>query len=131
MKEFVCAHDYYPLLPDAEYIAQCFKYEKGFAFGKAKKLYLKFRIIEGKFEGTELFMAFNMPYGKKLTPGYKYYKTWVKANGFQKPSRNAIMSPRFFKNKICKIKTRTSKPEGMPQDFWYSVVDKIVGVMAG
>jgi len=44
------------------------------------------------------------------------------------------MSARIFKNKICKVKTRTVKPllpsgKGtMPEDFWYSVVDYIYSV---
>ena len=45
------------------------------------------------------------------------------------------MSPRLFLNKIYRVKTRTVKPkhneEEMPQSFWYSVVDKIIEVVAG
>jgi len=56
-------------------------------------------------------------------------------NGWRKPSRNAKMSPRIFLNKICRIKNRTVKPlhnkKEMPEDFWYSVVDEIIEVIAG
>ena len=54
----------------------------------------------------------------------------------RKPSRNAKMSPKIFKNKIFKIITRTVKrkyPNGndMPSDFDYSIVDTIEEVLAG
>ena len=79
-------------------------------------------------------MAFNMPYDKKIKSGSKYYKNWVMVNGWNKPSRNAKMSPRIFKNKIYKIKTRTTMPKHngkeMPENFWYSVVDEILEVIA-
>jgi len=56
-------------------------------------------------------------------------------NGWQQPSKNAKMSPRIFKNKIFKVKTRTVEPKHngkkMPKKFWYSVVDEIIEVVAG
>ena len=77
-------------------------------------------------------MAFNMPYDKKIKSGSKYYKNWVMVNGWSKPSKNAKMSPRIFKNKIYEIRTRTTKPKHngkeMPENFWYSVVDEILEV---
>ena len=76
-----------------------------------------------------------MPYDMKIKTGSKYYKTWTMVNGWNKPTRNAKMSPRLFKNKIFKVKTRTVKPQHngneMPEHFWYSVVDEIVEVVAG
>ena len=75
-----------------------------------------------------------MPKDNKIHTGSKYYKTWVQVNGYQKPSRNAAMSPRIFKNKIFSVRTRTVKPKNgtkeMPKQFWYSVVDSIVEVLA-
>lgn len=135
MKEFICADDYRPHIPDGSYIAQCIKHEKSWAYGTSLKLYLKFRITEGEYMGTELFMPFNMPTDGKIKPGRKYYKTWVHVNGDRPPSRNTVMSPRLFKNKIFKIKTRTTIPKDnnkdMHENFKYSVVDRIEGVMAG
>jgi hypothetical protein len=79
-------------------------------------------------------MAFNMPYDRRIKSGSKYYKTWCMVNDWQKPSRNAKMSPRLFLNKIYKVKTRTVKPphngKEMPEQFWYSVVDEIIEVLA-
>lgn len=136
MEDYVCADDYRPLLPDGVYEAQCNKYDSKFCLGKTRKLFLTFRITEmGEYHGSEIFMAFNMPYDRKIKTGSKYYKTWVMVNDLQKPSRNTLMSARIFKNKIFRIKTRTTKPEHngkeMPKDFWYSVVDKILEVIAG
>jgi hypothetical protein len=111
-------------------------YDSKFCLGKTRKTFLNFKIIsEGKHHGTKIFMAFNMPYNGRIKTGSKYYKTWCMVNDWQKPSRNAKMSPRIFLNKIYKVKTRTVKPphngKEMPKQFWYSVVDEIKEVNAG
>jgi hypothetical protein len=133
MKEFVCDDDYKPLLPDGIYEAQCVKCNEKFVMGKTLKVFLNFKIIEpGKHQGKMIFQAFNMPYNGRIKTGSKYYKTWVMVNSWQKPSRNTMMSPSLFLNKIYKIKTRTTKPKYndrvMPKDYWYSVVDEIIEV---
>ena len=135
--DFVCAENYRPLIPNGIYEAQCFKYDSTFKLGKkTRKTFLHFRIVEpGPHCGKQIFMAFNMPDEKKIRMGSKYYKTWCLVNGWKKPSKNAKMSPRIFKNKIYKIKTRPVKPKHhgkeMPKDFWYSVVDEIIELVAG
>ena len=134
MKEFVCADDK-PLIPDDVYEAQCIKYDSKFILGNTRKVFLNFKIIEsGEHHGKVIFQAFNMPYNGRIKTGSKYYKTWVMVNKWQKPSRNAKMSPRLFKGKIYNVKTRTVKPQHngkeMPQQFWYSVVDEILDVNA-
>ena len=136
MDDIICGDNYKPLLPNRIYEAQCVKYDNKFALGKTKKLFLNFRILDqGEHHGKEIFMAFNMPFNGKIKTGSKYYKTWCMVNGWQKPSRNAKMSPRLFKNKIFRIKTRTAKPKHnnkeMPENFWYSVVDEIMDVVTG
>jgi len=84
--------------------------------------------------GKTIFMAFNIPYDRRIKQGSKYYKIWCMVNGYTKPSRNATMSPRLFLNKIYRVKIRTVKPrmpnskKEMPEDFWYSIVDSIVEV---
>ena len=136
MKEFVNADEYWPLLPNATYIAQCIGFDINESYGgRSRKVYLHFRIIEGPHEACKLFMPFNYPSNGKFTPGYKYWPYWVMVHG-RKPSRNAAMSPKIFKNRIFKIKTRKVKrkfPNGndMPPDFEYSIVDTIEEVMAG
>ncbi len=130
----LCGSDYRPLLRNGTYEAQCFKYDSKFCFGKTRKLFLHFKIIQpGEYFGEAIFMAFNIPYDRKISQGSKYYKTWVHVNGWRKPSRNAKMSPKLFLNRICRVRTRTVKPtvngQKMPKDFWYSVVDTIVEVV--
>ena len=132
--DFICGEEYKPLIRDGTYRAQCVRYDSSFCLGKARKLFLRFQILsEGKDFGKRIFMPFNMPYDKKIKQGSKYYKTWVMVNGWQKPTRNAKMSPRLFQNKIFKVRTRTVKPTNhgkpMPKDFWYSVVDEILEVL--
>lgn len=127
--------DYKPRLPDRIYEAQCISYDSKFVLGKTKKLFLNFKIIEmGEHQGKIIFLAFNMRYDDKIKQGSKYFKTWCQVNNWQKPTRNAKMSPRIFLNKIFKVKTRVTKPshngKEMPENFWYSVVDHIVEVMS-
>ncbi len=135
MKDFVCANDYWPLLPDGTYIAQCINYNKNVSFGgRSRKIYIRFKIIEGPYAGSELFMPFNYPANSKFTPGYKYWQYWVMVHG-RPPSKNAKMSPKIFKNKIFKIRTRTVKRKfingkDMPSNCDYSVVDSIEEVLA-
>jgi hypothetical protein len=134
--DFVCGEDYKPLIPNGIYQAQCVKYDTRFVLGKARKLFLHFRIIEpGEHFGKTIFMAFNMPYNRRIKQGSKYYKTWCLVNGYTKPSRNATMSPRLFKNKVFKVKTRTVKPthggKEMPEAFYYSCVDTIEEIVVG
>ncbi len=136
MTKYVFSEGYKPRVPNRVYEAQCIRYDNKFVLGKTKKLFLKFKILDmGEHHGKEIFMAFNMRYDDKIKQGSKYFKTWCLANNWSKPSRNAKMSPRIFINKIFKIKTRTVKPpyygkESMPEDFWYSIVDTIVEVVA-
>jgi hypothetical protein len=132
VKDYVCDDDYKPLIPNGTYTAQCIKYDNKFVLGKTKKLFLNFVILsEGEYHGKRIFQAFNMPYNGRIKTGSKYYKTWCMVNRWQKPSRNAKMSAWLFLNKIYKIKTRTVKPlhnkKEMPESFWYSVVDEIIG----
>ncbi len=135
MKDFVCDDDYKPLIPDVKYEVQCVGYDNRFCLGKARKAFLKFQILtEGEHKGKKLFMAFNMPYDGRIKTGSKYYKTWCMVNGWRRPSRNTKMSARLFKNKIYTVKTRTVKPQHngkeMPEDFWYSIVNEIIEVIA-
>jgi hypothetical protein len=134
--DFLCRDNPRPLIPEGIYEAVCISFDDSFCFGKCRKLFLAFKIItQGPHLGTELFMAFNMAYNGKIAAGSKYYKTWCMANNWQKPTRNAIMSPRIFKNKIFEVKVRTTQPKhngaAMPKDFHYSVVDSIIKVNTG
>jgi len=133
MKEFICSDNYRPLIPNGTYEAQCINHDSKFVLGKTRKVFLTFKILLGEHQGKQIFQAYNMPYDGKIKMGSKYYKTWCMVNGWNKPSRNAKMSPRLFINQIFKIKTRTTKPlhngKEMPENFRYSVVDAILEVI--
>jgi hypothetical protein len=123
-----------PRIVDGFYEAQCVKYEYGQR--PFPKLYLKFKITEpGEHVGRILFKPYNLPKkGKEWAHSSNFYMDWVWVNNFRQPSRNAKMSPRIFVNKIFKVRTRTTKPKRdgkeMPEQFWYSLVDSLVEVVA-
>jgi hypothetical protein len=125
------------LFPDGTYEAQYVEHNDGFIMGKNRKLFVIFKILEvGEHFDKTIMLVYNMPLKGGPSASCKYYKDWVFLNGYKKPSRNAIMSPKIFKNKRLLIKTRTVKPkrnkkEIMPEDFWYSVVGEIVEVLTG
>jgi len=126
-EKFTYAGDY-PLIENGTYEAQCIDSHDVFIC-KTRKRILRFKITIGKYQGVKLSMFFNIPYDKQVRQGSKYYKNWVAVNNWQKPTRNANLSPRLFRNKVFKIETRTVTPEHnkkpMPREFWYSVVDSI------
>jgi hypothetical protein len=130
----ILAPEAWPRIPDGLYEAQCFKYE--YSRKPYSKVYLKFKITQpGKHNGLRLFKPYNIPPdGGRPARGSNYFKDWSMVNNWQLPSRNTKMSPKIFVNKLFKIKTRTSKPmhndKEMPEQFWYSLVDALVEVVA-
>ena len=133
--EYYAADDNYALIPDGEYYAECKEFKLLHYDGKKRKLYLSFEIfLDGN--GNDIFenvyMSFNMPLNKRIGTRSKYYRYWRMAHG-KPPTRNAMLSPRIFKNKFYKIKTRTVKQyengEARPNDKHYSVVDEIMMVI--
>ena len=65
-----------------------------------------------------------------------YMRRKLSLGNWMRPSKNARMSPRLFKNKIFRVWTRTTipkQPNGklMPDTFKYSIVDSILEVVAG
>jgi hypothetical protein len=130
-----------PLIPDDKYQVKCIHYETGRSHHNSIKLFLHFKIIEGKYFETTLFMAINLSDSrtgkefKKVPSGSKYYESWVIANNNQLPSRGDRMSPKVFKNKIFEVKTRIVRPKfndgtEKPECFHYTVVDHIIERLA-
>ena len=127
-----------PLIPEGRYIVQCIRCEKGQSHYNSLKLFLTFKIIDGEFMDTELFMAMNLmdsktkrPF-KKVPAGTKYYKNWIIANNNNRPSRHDRMSPRIFEKGIFEVSVKTVRPpypDGkteLPEGHHYSVVDFII-----
>lgn len=114
-KDIICVNDYWNLIPNGTYEAQCINYDEKFVLGKTRKIFLNFKITElGEHNEKQIFAAFNLRYDRKIRTGSKYYKTWCMVNGWNRPSRNAKMSPRLFLNKIYKVKTRMVKASQEP-----------------
>lgn len=135
-RAYFCRDDPRPLIPEGIYEAVCTAYEEAFVFGKTLKLFLHFKIITpGEHLGTTLFMAFNIGKHRKLALGSRYYKYWLMMNGWQRPSRNAKMSPRIFLNKSYEVFVKIVKPElngiEMPANCHYSIIEQLVRVNTG
>ena len=124
------------LIPEGIYTAQCIEAKKDMVgqktpkgtFAMTPKVILKFRIIEGEHQGTELPMFINAKY-KFFNPGTLFYKSWVIASG-RKPERKNRMSLEVFKGHIFTVRVRTSRPSfgdrtETPEILWYSTVAEI------
>jgi len=122
----------YAYVPDGIYEAVYTKWDKSEFYGN-KKIYLWFEIIDGKYQGTKIFMPCNLH--KYIRRGCKYYAAWVMANGGIKPKANNRLSPKVFENKVFSIETRTvirgCKQEALDNDERYSVVDELKGISVG
>lgn len=122
----------YAHVPDDVYDAVVTHWNRS-EFYRSKKLYIWVQIVDGPYQGTKIFMSFNLH--KSLRRGCKYYAAWVLANGGIKPKANSRLSPNIFKNKVFSIKTRTvvkgRKQEILDSDEIYSVVDEIRGISVG
>ena len=122
----------YEYIPEGEYEAIVKNYNFSEYYAR-KKLFLWFRLINNKYEETEIFMPFNM--SKNMRRGAKYYEAWILANRGIKPKKNDRMSPKIFSNKVFKIKVRTvvsgSKQNKLSREDQYSVVNEILDVYVG
>jgi hypothetical protein len=122
----------YEYVPEGNYEAVATHYDRS-EFYKRKKLYLWFKIINNKHEGTKIFMPFNLY--KKVTRGSKYYEAWVLANKGIRPKANDRMSPKIFLKKVFEINVRTvisgRKQNALSNDERYSIVEEILTICAG
>ena len=136
-EEAFIAADGRPLIHEGKYKVQCLKHEIGRSHHNSIKMFLMFKIVEGTYMETELFMAANLKDSKtgkqfkKIPPGSKYYQNWVIANHGKLPARGDRMSPRIFKNRIFEVQVRTTKPRfpdgtAKPECFHYSIVDYLI-----
>ncbi len=132
--ELVPKDNPFPHIPEGEYEAEYVKAEKKPYLGSENKLYVHYRIIDGKYQGTTLFVVYNFKY-TSFPRGSKYYTDWSIANGGL-PTRSDKMSPNIFKNKVLLVKVRDVEPKyddgtPKPEMFHYSVVDRIIRKSAG
>lgn len=122
----------YESIPEGIYQATAIRHEYSEYYGR-RKLYLWFQIVNGSYDGKQLFISFNIE--KRIVQSSKYYKARLIASKGHKPKRNDRMSPKVFKGKLFTIKVRTvSKGFNgniFSPDECYSVVDELIEVSAG
>lgn len=136
------ARPYPARVPDGEYLAVCrsiYRDRKSRTYGA--RIYLTFCLFGGDHNGIALRM-FLRP---SAWPTSQYDQAWSVANGRPPRSRNTKMSPTIFVGKLFRIRTATVKPQQritgpdgkgrpgpkLPEPWWYSKVDVILGLEAG
>lgn len=130
--QYYAADDFRPLLDDAEYLARCVGFKTSYFDKNRHKLFLEFEVICGNNDRVTLYLPFNIPNDSKICSGSKYFRSWKKVHG-KAPSRNAVMTPKIFINKIYKVRTKTVKNyfdgELRDKSKYYSIIDKITEVI--
>lgn len=122
-------------IPEGDYEAICYKVEVGLSgWTKDSKCYLRFRLIGGDYDGTELFMACTYHKGV-VKPRSKYYSQWMLATG-RRPAKGEKLSCRVFEKKMYTVHARYTKRKfsdgkPMPPNMQYSVVDTIRETLTG
>jgi hypothetical protein len=124
-----------PRIPPGEYDAICFKVNNGRSWGGRRDCYLRFRIYDGNYNGTELFMVCPFPPGK-LSTRMKLYAQWTLAM-MRQPRKGERICTKDFLNKLYRVEVRDTKrkfPDSnkvLPKFMQYSVVATILDVLAG
>ena len=128
------AGEAYHRVPAGEYEASCYDVQKGKSWGQREDIYIKFRLLDRKYDGTELFMACTFPKDRKMTPRFKYYKQWTIAAG-RKPNKRERLVFGVFKKRLFRILVRDvekdSNGQPLPEVLKYSVVGTIIEPMTG
>ena len=130
------------LIPEGKYTAHCIEAKnrqvgqttgKG-TYAQTLKAILKFKIIDGEYQGQEIPMFLNVNY-ERIPFGSKFYQFWVIANDCKRPGRKDRMSLDKFKGHIFSVGLKTVKrtfEDGTekPESLWYSRVDEIYEKLA-
>lgn len=130
--EFPVTEDARTLLPDATYEVAFVRQERRPYHG-GTKLYVHFQITSlGPHFGKPLVRAYN--FYCPPTRGSDLYKDLERLYG-RRTSKGMKLSTGLFRNKVLKVQTRTVKKDrkqtALPEHQLYSVVDKILGIVAG
>ncbi len=134
------ARQYWPLVPDAEYFAICYRAWRGQSRPYGERIYAYFRIIEGQHAGKVLRLMCS----PSVFPTSNFYRAWCIARGGPPRSRNTKMSHKTLAGKIYRIRTATVRPrhrvtcpngkmgfgDSLPQAFWYSKVECLLSLEA-
>jgi len=125
----------FPQIPPSEYQAICYKANYARTFGGRQSLFLGFRIYEGRYHGTELFMACSRP-ERKPKINHKLYVQWSLAMG-RPPKKGERLGRKAFLHKMFLVQVRdTQRKLGstgklLPKALQYSVVDTILEILTG
>ncbi len=124
------------LIPEGRYAAHCIQAKREMVgqrttkgtYARTQKVILKFKLIEGQFQGDEILMYLNGDY-KPVPAGSKFYQCWVIAKG-RKPARRDRLTLDVFKDHVFTVGVKTVKPKfddgtERPEAFWYSKVNEI------
>ncbi len=130
--ECTTAEDAKPIIPEGRYEAQVVSFKKCPFYGKMK-LYVGFKIISfGQYAGTIVFKNYN--FSEKLPRGCNLYKDLVLLHG-SRIRKNTKLPLKLFQNKVLEIFVRTVIHDYKQTEFQehqqYSVVDRILGIIAG
>lgn len=122
-------------IPPDKYDAICYDTELGRSWGGRWDVYIKFRIIEGPYEKTELVMMCTYHPKAEITHRHKYYQQFALANGGP-PLKGQKMSHSIFRHKVYRVLVKDTKRkfpnnELLPPFLQYSVVATILEVIAG
>jgi hypothetical protein len=122
------------MIPDGDYVAVCYRTRVVHSFGKAKKLEVWFRVVEGCHAGAELAMYCTYPEGR-ITASRKLYIQWSLAIG-RRPIKGERFSQKVFRGKMFRVAVRKVPRQfkdgtPMPDYLSYSVVDTIKETITG
>ncbi len=134
------ARQYWPLIPDAEYFAICYRTWRGHSRPYGERIYAYFRIIDGQHAGNVVRLMCS----PSVFPTSNFYRAWCIARGGPPRSRNTKMSHKTLAGKIYRIRTATVRPrhrvtcpngktgfgDFLPELLWYSKVDCILSLEA-
>lgn len=129
--EFSCEGNDYPLIPPDDYEVVFVKAVKKQQW-KGHKAYLWFQIITpGEWQGTQLFLPFNLKAEGKISTRSKYHQNWVVAAD-RKPDRQEKkrMTTRVFEGKVflARVVTVTKDQKNLPlhPELQYSKIDGLL-----
>lgn len=134
------ARQYWPLIPDAEYFAVCYRTWRGHSRPYGERIYAYFRIIDGLQAGKVLRLMCS----PSIFPTSNFYRAWCIARGGPPRSRNTKMSHKTLAGKIYRVRTATVKPrhritrpdgkigfgDFLPESLWYSKIDCVLSLEA-
>lgn len=133
--------DDYPLVPPGEYLV-CYVDHRTLSAFKQPKVYVTFRVVDGRHTGTKLFRAFRVKalVGKPRRNGrfvirrtHELYRQFVcVTDANDRPDRIALTR---LRNCVLRVSVRTvtqdSRQRDLAPDAHYSVVDRLLAIEAG